>query len=210
MSSGNTVKLHPLLLLNLSDQVTRLRANANSSPTPSSSSSSNLPAYCRGVLLGAYSDKKETDIFNSFELPGSGLTSGGGMQTSSGDDPMQVVDDDDPDAQPLDLKTFFEKRRKQYAEVFPTLESVGFYVIAMGGSGGSPAGGSQTATGRGSSEAQPGAPGSGPIDDEIFQRGQYLLQIQVGPSAVFSLKNVRLFERVVAAGGLPQLQEVKE
>eukprot|EP00392_Amoebophrya_sp_AT5.2_P007717 g7732.t1 len=213
MSSGNTVKLHPLLLLNLSDQVTRLRANANCSPTPSSSSSSNLPSYCRGVLLGAYSDKKETDIFNSFELPGSGLTSGGGIQTSSGDDPMQIVDDDDPDAQPLDLKTFFEKRRKQYAEVFPTLESVGFYVIAMGGSGGSPAGGE---TGRGSSEAQPGAPptsmppGSGPMDDEIFQRGQYLLQIQVGPNAVFSLKNVRLFERVVAAGGLPQLQEVKE
>ncbi|CDY42737.1 BnaA03g48020D [Brassica napus] len=105
-SSGLTFKLHPLVMLNISDHFTRVKTQLN--PPSSSCAAGNTPAAVGatfpqnfrvyGCVIGAQRGRT-VEIFNSFEL---------------------VFD---PTTDSLD-RAFLEKKQELYQKVFP-----GFYIL---------------------------------------------------------------------------------
>ncbi|XP_009601890.1 COP9 signalosome complex subunit 6a-like [Nicotiana tabacum] len=110
-SSGLTFKLHPLVMLNISDHYTRVKSQ--SQPPPSSHSCSNgsgsgadspsasAPPRVFGCVIGVQSGRT-VEIFNSFELLY------------------------DPSTHSLD-RAFLEKKQELYKKVFPNFYVLGWY-----------------------------------------------------------------------------------
>ncbi|CAN8326002.1 unnamed protein product [Cochlearia groenlandica] len=108
-SSGLTFKLHPLVILNISDHFTRVKTQLN--PPPSSCSSVNVPSggdstlfqnpRVYGCVIGVQKGRT-VEIFNSFEL---------------------LLD---PTTDTLD-KSFLEKKQELYKKVFPEFYILGWY-----------------------------------------------------------------------------------
>jgi len=97
------VYLHPLVLMNVSDHVTRHKAMA-SMPSSSMTGPGNR---VHGVLIGTFEGRR-LDIHTSFEL----------QTADNRGDGTAVIDDE-----------FFQTRLQQYAEVFPNYELVGWYSV---------------------------------------------------------------------------------
>ncbi|CAA7025371.1 unnamed protein product [Microthlaspi erraticum] len=108
-SSGLTFKLHPLVMLNISDHFTRVKTQLN--PPPSSCAAGNGHSSgdamivqnprVYGCVIGAQSGRT-IEIFNSFEL---------------------IFD---PLTDTLD-RTFLEKKQELYRKVFPNFYILGWY-----------------------------------------------------------------------------------
>ncbi|EFJ51244.1 hypothetical protein VOLCADRAFT_79768 [Volvox carteri f. nagariensis] len=98
-TSGLEWKLHPLVLINISDHHTRTKANTSGASTPGVP----LPAVM-GCLLGSQSGRT-VDIRNSFEV----------RYTIVADGSVEV-----------DI-AFLLKKQEQYKQVFKTLDVVGWY-----------------------------------------------------------------------------------
>ncbi|KAF8082181.1 hypothetical protein N665_0845s0039 [Sinapis alba] len=110
-SSGLTFKLHPLVMLNISDHFTRFKTQLNP-PSSSCVTRNNIPTTVvdatfpqnlrvYGCVIGAQRGRT-VEIFNSFEL---------------------VFD---PIADSLD-RSFLEKKQELYQKVFPDLYILGWY-----------------------------------------------------------------------------------
>ncbi|KAH6917589.1 maintenance of mitochondrial structure and function-domain-containing protein [Coprinopsis sp. MPI-PUGE-AT-0042] len=93
-SSGLSVSLHPLPILNISEHLTRLKLQKND-PSP----------FVLGALLGTQTGR-EVEIVNTFELA--------------------VIENSDT----VDHE-FLISRRDQYKQVFPSLEFIGWYSVAL-------------------------------------------------------------------------------
>ncbi|XP_073526073.1 uncharacterized protein [Phyllobates terribilis] len=96
-SSGLTFKLHPLVILNISDHYTRVKTqtqHAEDSPLPT-------PPRVFGCVIGVQKGRT-VEIFNSFELLY------------------------DQDTQSLD-RPFLEKKQELYKKVFPQFYVLGWY-----------------------------------------------------------------------------------
>eukprot|EP00850_Spirogloea_muscicola_P014911 SM000110S18918 [mRNA] locus=s110:322120:324920:+ [translate_table: standard] len=107
-ASGLTFKLHPLVLLNISDHFSRTRAQAGDAGGASSSSSSaaaGAPPRVLGCVLGAQSGR-HVEIFNSFELKHERDAASGAVVLA------------------LD---FLETKIEQYKKVFPKYDVLGWY-----------------------------------------------------------------------------------
>ncbi|KAG2488340.1 hypothetical protein HYH03_013030 [Edaphochlamys debaryana] len=104
-TSGLEWKLHPLVLINISDHHTRTRANTPGATAPG------VPAPAvLGCLLGSQSGRT-VDIRNSFEVRynnGSGSAAGSGLDLD------------------VDI-TYLLKKQEQYKQVFKNLDVVGWY-----------------------------------------------------------------------------------
>ncbi|KAJ8542776.1 hypothetical protein K7X08_005299 [Anisodus acutangulus] len=101
-SSGLTFKLHPLVLLNISDHYTRVKSQ--SQPPYSSNGaadSPSVPPRVFGCVIGVQSGRT-VEIFNSFELLY------------------------DPVTHSLD-RAFLEKKQELYKKVFPNFYVLGWY-----------------------------------------------------------------------------------
>ncbi|KAI8620532.1 maintenance of mitochondrial structure and function-domain-containing protein [Chytriomyces sp. MP71] len=106
-TSGFIVTLHPLVILNLTDHLTRLRmqhADASSSAA-SSSSSASVPVTIFGAVIGTQSGR-EIEIFNSYELP------------YKWSDSRFVVD-----------MAYFLAKQDQFKQVFPNYDLLGWYSV---------------------------------------------------------------------------------
>ncbi|KAK8843443.1 hypothetical protein IAR55_007100 [Kwoniella newhampshirensis] len=108
-TSGLTINLHPLPILNISDHFNRARLTTSDSPK------------LIGALLGTQSNR-EVSIINSFELI---------YLTSDAD-----VDMGESSGSTSKVKSryrlnseFFDTRKDQFKQVFPTLEVVGWYSV---------------------------------------------------------------------------------
>ncbi|KAM3396473.1 COP9 signalosome complex subunit 6a [Capsicum galapagoense] len=102
-SSGLTFKLHPLVILNVSDHYTRVKSQSQP-PTCHSSNgadSPTVPPRVFGCVIGVQSGRT-VEIFNSFELLY------------------------DPATQSLD-RAFLEKKQELYKKVFPNFYVLGWY-----------------------------------------------------------------------------------
>ncbi|KAE8706585.1 COP9 signalosome complex subunit 6b [Hibiscus syriacus] len=103
-SSGLTFKLHPLVIVNISDHYTRVKSQMNSHPLTSTSTTVNGVEHQQqaprvyGCVIGIQSGRT-VEIFNSFELLY------------------------DPSTNSLD-RTFLEKKQELYKKVFPH-----FYIL---------------------------------------------------------------------------------
>ncbi|CAD7963054.1 unnamed protein product [Amoebophrya sp. A25] len=103
--TATTAKVHPLVLLNVSDHMTR-----------------KSETEVVGVLLGAYAadDSRVVEVLNSFEVktedaePG---TTGSRMKHDPESSPLQRLD-----------HAYLQQRLRQYAEVFPRMEMMGYYI----------------------------------------------------------------------------------
>ncbi|OCF60279.1 COP9 signalosome complex subunit 6 [Kwoniella mangroviensis CBS 10435] len=108
-TSGLTINLHPLPILNVSDHFNRSRLTSSGS------------TKIIGALLGTESNR-EISIVNSFELV-IGSTDGdvdmGEISTSAAQSNNSTS---------LNT-TFFETRKDQFKQVFPTLDVVGWYTV---------------------------------------------------------------------------------
>ncbi|KAF3331052.1 COP9 signalosome complex subunit 6a [Carex littledalei] len=110
-SSGITFKLHPLVIVNISDHYTRLKAqtlhsgesSSSAAPSNGGATGSAPPAPPRvfGCVIGVQRGRT-VEIFNSFELLF------------------------DPDTHTLD-RAFLEKKQELYKKVFPTFYILGWY-----------------------------------------------------------------------------------
>lgn len=106
-SSGATFKLHPLVIVNISDHYTRVKAQIQTPVCPSSASTSvasaNGSATPRvfGCVIGVQRGRT-VEIFNSFEM---------------------ILD---PISQILD-RAFLEKKQELYKKVFPNFYILGWY-----------------------------------------------------------------------------------
>ncbi|XP_078163173.1 COP9 signalosome subunit 6A [Carex rostrata] len=110
-SSGITFKLHPLVIVNISDHYTRLKAqtlhsgesSSSAAPSNGGAAGSAPPAPPRvfGCVIGVQRGRT-VEIFNSFELLF------------------------DPDTHTLD-RAFLEKKQELYKKVFPTFYILGWY-----------------------------------------------------------------------------------
>ncbi|TVU05285.1 hypothetical protein EJB05_48443 [Eragrostis curvula] len=102
-SSGLTFKLHPLVIVNVSDHYTRVKAQAACSGDSSSSSgaAAGQPPRVFGCVIGVQRGRT-VEIFNSFEL---------------------VLD---PVSGTLD-RAFLEKKQELYKKVFPDFYVLGWY-----------------------------------------------------------------------------------
>ncbi|KAL3503704.1 hypothetical protein ACH5RR_038153 [Cinchona calisaya] len=114
-SSGLTFKLHPLVILNISDHYTRVKSQSQSQPplTPSfthvyidcdsssSASQHSSPPRVFGCVIGVQRGRT-VEIFNSFELLY------------------------DPSSHSLD-RSFLEKKQELYKKVFPNFYILGWY-----------------------------------------------------------------------------------
>lgn len=108
-TSGLEWKLHPLVLINISDHHTRTKANVPGSGSTSAPNPLGPAPVVMGCLLGSQSGRT-VDIHNSFELRYSVDSSG-------------AVD--------VDLG-FMMKKQEQYKQVFKTLDVVGWYATGPG------------------------------------------------------------------------------
>ncbi|TMX04045.1 hypothetical protein EJD97_011745 [Solanum chilense] len=104
-SSGLTFKLHPLVLLNISDHYTRVKSQATGADAGAGSSatadSPPLPPRVFGCVIGVQRGRT-VEIFNSFELLY------------------------DPSTHSLD-RAFLEKKQELYKKVFPNFYILGWY-----------------------------------------------------------------------------------
>ncbi|KAG2238584.1 hypothetical protein Bca4012_023057 [Brassica carinata] len=110
-SSGLTFKLHPLVMLNISDHFTRVKTQlnppssscSNGNNNPSTGDATTLPQDFRvyGCVIGAQKGRT-VEIFNSFEL---------------------LLD---PTTDTLD-RSFLEKKQELYQKVFPNFYILGWY-----------------------------------------------------------------------------------
>jgi COP9 signalosome complex subunit 6 len=104
-SSGLTFKLHPLVIVNISDHYTRVKSQSQppSSSTSNGADSSTSPPPPRvfGCVIGVQRGRT-VEIFNSFELLF------------------------DPSAHTLD-RVFLEKKQELYKKVFPNFYILGWY-----------------------------------------------------------------------------------
>ncbi|CAA2962238.1 COP9 signalosome complex subunit 6a-like [Olea europaea subsp. europaea] len=103
-SSGLTFKLHPLVILNISDHYTRIKAQSQPPPTSSAADdavSSQPPPRVFGCVIGVQCGRT-VEIFNSFELLY------------------------DPSTHTLD-RAFLEKKQELYKKVFPHFYVLGWY-----------------------------------------------------------------------------------
>ncbi|KAL0000320.1 hypothetical protein SO802_014101, partial [Lithocarpus litseifolius] len=105
-SSGLTFKLHPLVIVNISDHYTRVKSqmqqpssNSNSNSSSNSNSNSNDSVY--GCVIGVQRGRT-VEIFNSFEL--------------LYDESTHSLD-----------RTFLEKKQELYKKVFPHFYILGWY-----------------------------------------------------------------------------------
>ncbi|KAK8506485.1 hypothetical protein V6N13_016322 [Hibiscus sabdariffa] len=109
-SSGLTFKLHPLVIVNISDHYTRVKSQMNPPPPTSATSNSNnsnggennqSPPRVYGCVIGVQRGRT-VEIFNSFELLY------------------------DPSTHSLD-RSFLEKKQELYKKVFPNFYVLGWY-----------------------------------------------------------------------------------
>ncbi|KAH0719666.1 hypothetical protein KY285_004504 [Solanum tuberosum] len=102
-SSGLTFKLHPLVLLNISDHYTRVKSQATGADAGSSAGADSPPPPPRvfGCVIGVQRGRT-VEIFNSFELLY------------------------DPSTHSLD-RAFLEKKQELYKKVFPNFYILGWY-----------------------------------------------------------------------------------
>ncbi|AQK58199.1 COP9 signalosome complex subunit 6a [Zea mays] len=103
-SGGFTFKLHPLVIVNVSDHHTRVKAQAAcsaDSSSPSSGPGAGQPPRVFGCVIGVQRGRT-VEIFNSFEL---------------------VLD---PVSGTLD-RAFLEKKQELYKKVFPDFYVLGWY-----------------------------------------------------------------------------------
>ncbi|KAI4307520.1 hypothetical protein L6164_030697 [Bauhinia variegata] len=112
-SSGLTFKLHPLVIVNISDHYTRVKSQMNPPAVPSLNNNSNsnstngadvmapLPPRVYGCVIGVQRGRT-VEIFNSFELLY------------------------DPSTHSLD-RSFLEKKQELYKKVFPHFYVLGWY-----------------------------------------------------------------------------------
>ncbi|XP_009787958.1 COP9 signalosome complex subunit 6a [Nicotiana tabacum] len=102
-SSGLTFKLHPLVILNISDHYTRVKSQSHSSAAASDGADSSPPPPPRvlGCVIGVQRGRT-VEIFNSFELLY------------------------DPSTHSLD-RPFLEKKQELYKKVFPNFYILGWY-----------------------------------------------------------------------------------
>ncbi|KAK7860097.1 cop9 signalosome complex subunit 6a [Quercus suber] len=103
-SSGLTFKLHPLVIVNISDHYTRVKSqmqqpSSNSNSDSNSNSNSNYRVY--GCVIGVQRGRT-VEIFNSFEL--------------LYDESTHSLD-----------RTFLEKKQELYKKVFPHFYILGWY-----------------------------------------------------------------------------------
>ena len=97
-SSGLTFKLHPLVIVNISDHYTRVKSQMQQ-PSNNSNSNSNDRVY--GCVIGVQRGRT-VEIFNSFEL--------------LYDESTHSLD-----------RTFLEKKQELYKKVFPHFYILGWY-----------------------------------------------------------------------------------
>lgn len=108
-SSGLEFKLHPLVLINISDHYQRTRANSGAGPSSTGAGASSCgsagqePPRVMGCLLGAQSGRV-VDVSNSFEIK---------YELVEG---FPVIDE-----------AFLARKMDQYKQVFKDLEVVGWY-----------------------------------------------------------------------------------
>ncbi|RWR95087.1 JAB/MPN domain-containing protein [Cinnamomum micranthum f. kanehirae] len=102
-SSGLTFKLHPLVIVNISDHYTRVKSQSNASPAPLTTNNSGGPPSPRvfGCVIGIQRGRT-VEIFNSFELLF------------------------DPITDSLD-RAFLLKKLELYKKVFPEFYILGWY-----------------------------------------------------------------------------------
>ncbi|OCF31345.1 COP9 signalosome complex subunit 6 [Kwoniella heveanensis BCC8398] len=110
VTSGLTINLHPLPILNISEHYNRVQLTSRE------------PPKLFGALLGTESNR-EVSIVNSFELIRAGENSGdvemGGASGSDARIPSGIV---------LDA-AFLESRKEQFKQVFPSLDVIGWYSV---------------------------------------------------------------------------------
>nr|XP_019047778.1 COP9 signalosome complex subunit 6 [Kwoniella bestiolae CBS 10118]OCF26708.1 COP9 signalosome complex subunit 6 [Kwoniella bestiolae CBS 10118] len=108
-TSGLTINLHPLPILNVSDHLNRSQLTSAG------------PSKVIGALLGTESNR-EISIVNSFELilvaSDGDVDMGEGSTSASANINPNLLN-----------TTFFETRRDQFKQVFPTLDVVGWYSV---------------------------------------------------------------------------------
>ncbi|XP_027329149.1 COP9 signalosome complex subunit 6a-like isoform X3 [Abrus precatorius] len=107
-SSGLTFKLHPLVIVNISDHYTRVKSQMNPTLAPHNTAPnggdgvvSSLPPRVYGCVIGVQKGRT-VEIFNSFELLY------------------------DPSTHSLD-RSFLEKKQELYKKVFPHFYILGWY-----------------------------------------------------------------------------------
>nr|XP_018259028.1 uncharacterized protein I303_08571 [Kwoniella dejecticola CBS 10117]OBR81186.1 hypothetical protein I303_08571 [Kwoniella dejecticola CBS 10117] len=108
-TSGLTLNLHPLPILNVSDHLNRSRLTSSGT------------GKIFGALLGTESNR-EISIANSFELIFGGSDGDVEMGEASSSSASKSTD------QSLNAE-FFQTRREQFKQVFPTLDVVGWYTV---------------------------------------------------------------------------------
>ncbi|WVR09181.1 hypothetical protein IAU60_006243 [Kwoniella sp. DSM 27419] len=111
VTSGLTISLHPLPIMNVSEHFNRLQLTSQS------------PEKLLGALLGTQHGR-EVSIVNSFDLIYAQQDSDvhmeeGGVPTQASASGLRVNND------------FLERRKEQFKEVFPTLDVVGWYSIGQ-------------------------------------------------------------------------------
>ncbi|KAK6934704.1 Rpn11/EIF3F, C-terminal [Dillenia turbinata] len=104
-SSGLTFKLHPLVIVNISDHYTRVKSQSNPPPTTTTTATATSPPppppRVFGCVIGIQRGRT-VEIFNSFELLY------------------------DPSTDSLD-RSFLEKKQELYKKVFPNFYILGWY-----------------------------------------------------------------------------------
>lgn len=110
-SSGLTFKLHPLVIVNMSDHYTRVKAQQRGHPS-----------RVVGCLLGVQSGRV-VEIFNSFEMKYDDRGGADGAGPSSGDG--AAMDGGDAEIE-LD-RSFLATKMDQYKKVFPKYDVLGWY-----------------------------------------------------------------------------------
>ncbi|WVF65711.1 hypothetical protein IAT40_000442 [Kwoniella sp. CBS 6097] len=110
VTSGLTINLHPLPILNISDHYNRVQLT------------SHAPTKLFGALLGTESNR-EVSIVNSFELIPA-RENGGDVDMGEASSSNVKL----PPALIMDAE-FLETRKEQFKQVFPSLDVIGWYSV---------------------------------------------------------------------------------
>ncbi|CAI7813703.1 unnamed protein product [Closterium sp. NIES-54] len=111
-SSGLTFKLHPLVIVNMSDHYTRVKAQQGG-----------LPSRVVGCLLGMQSGRV-VEIFNSFEVI---YEARGGDGAGSSSNPPEAMDGGSGEPEIVIDRSFLAVKMEQYKKVFPKYDVLGWY-----------------------------------------------------------------------------------